>query len=58
MQGGAARARVVFSVAWKAIEEELNKRAESNKAAPAKKGKKASLVAAQVSSALPPLTVA
>lgn len=49
---------MVFSVAWKAIEEELNKRAESNKAAPAKKGKKASLVAAQVSSALPPLTVA
>jgi hypothetical protein len=49
---------MVFSVAWKAIEEELNKRAEAKNAAPAKKGKKASLVAAQVSSALPPLTVA
>ena len=54
---------MVFSVAWKGIEEELNKRAEAKKApaaAPAKgkaapvKGKKASLTSSQ----LPPLVVA
>ena len=48
---------MVFSVAWKGIEEELNKRAEAKKVdtKTAKKGgKKASLTASQ----LPPLVVA
>jgi hypothetical protein len=50
---------MVFSVAWKAIEEELNKKAEAKNAAPAKKGKKASLTAAQVAGVgLPPLSIA
>jgi hypothetical protein len=49
---------MVFSVAWKAIEEELNKKAEAKNAAPAK-GKKASLTAAQVAGVgLPPLSIA
>ena len=48
---------MVFSVAWKGIEAELNKRAEAKNAP--KKGKKASLTATQVSGlGLPPLTVA
>merc|ERR1712216_929983 len=50
---------MVFSVAWKAIEEELNKKAEAKNAAPANKGKKASLTAAQVAGVgLPPLSIA